>query len=93
MSPLKIVIAERGWAFVGRVSREADQVVITDASVIRNWGTTKGIGQLAQHGPQAETVLDACPTVEIHVLAVVAQIACDEAAWSAQPAKAPRSKR
>ena len=87
MSTRQIIIAERGWVFVGMVAREADHVVIRDAAVVRRWGTTNGIGQLAEHGPQPNTVLDPCPTVHIFALAVVAQIECNETAWAAWAAR------
>ncbi len=74
----QIVIAQRGWVFVGAVSRTDDEVRIDDASVVRCWGTTNGLGQLAQSGPTAETRLDPCPTVRIHPLAIVATMDCAE---------------
>lgn len=78
----RIVIAQRGWVYVGRVDDSGDQVVITDARVVRRWGTTAGLGQLAEHGPQLNTVLDPAGTVRIHQLAVVAQIDAEEAVWA-----------
>jgi len=74
----QIVIAQRGWVFVGDVSRTEDEVVIENAAVVRRWGTTAGLGQLAFDGPTAETRLDRCPTVRIHPLAIVATMDCAE---------------
>lgn len=74
----KIVIAQRGWVFVGDVTRTENEVVIEDASVVRRWGTTAGLGQLAAKGPTADTRLDPCPTVRIHPLAIVAMMDCAE---------------
>lgn len=47
---------------IGRYSRdpETDECTLTDAKVIRRWGTTQGLGQLAKKGPQTNTVLDPC---------------------------------
>ena len=59
----KIVILHRGWVVVGDVSQEGDQVVVDNASVVRRWGTSKGLGELATNGPLKNTVLDPCPTV------------------------------
>ena len=39
MAEIRIVIAQRGWVFVGRVSREEHEVVMRDAKNIRRWGT------------------------------------------------------
>ena len=74
----QIVIAQRGWVFVGSVTRSENEVVIEDAAVVRRWGTTAGLGQLAAKGPTADTRLDPCPTVRIHPLAVVAMMDCAE---------------
>ena len=48
----QIVIAQRGWVFVGDVTRTENEVVIEDAAVVRRWGTTAGLGQLAAKGQQ-----------------------------------------
>ena len=74
----QIVIAKRGWVFVGSVTRTENEVVIEDAAVVRRWGTTAGLGQLAAKGPTADTRLDPCPTVRIHPLAIVATMDCAE---------------
>lgn len=74
----QIVIAQRGWVFIGEVTRSESEVVIESAAVVRRWGTTDGLGQLAQSGPTAETRLDPCPTVRIHPLAIVATMDCAE---------------
>lgn len=55
MSEYHIVIAERGWVYVGKTRREADQLVIEDCFNIRRWGTTKGIGEIALGGPTENT--------------------------------------
>ncbi len=76
MATKQIVIAQRGWIFVGDVSRTETDVVIENAAVVRRWGTKKGLGQLAQDGPTEETRLDPCPAVRIHPLAIVATMDC-----------------
>ena len=62
-SEIKIVFLQRGNVLVGRLSREGDMCTLSDASVIRRWGTTKGIGEIARGGPTESTVLDPCGTV------------------------------
>ncbi len=70
----KIVIGQRGWVWVGDVSVANDWTTLTNASVIRVWGTDKGLGQLAKSGPTSKTVLDKCGTVRIPTLAIVGMI-------------------
>jgi hypothetical protein len=52
------------------------------ASVIRRWGTTKGLGELV-NGPLSGTVLDRAGEVEFHELTVVASIKAEAGPWSA----------
>lgn len=73
----QIVIAQHGWVFVGDVTRRTEnEVVIENAAVVRRWGTTRGLGQLSAEGPTQDTRLDACPTVRINPLAIVATMDC-----------------
>jgi hypothetical protein len=76
----RIVIAQRGWCFVGDYTEDGDDVTLSNASVIRTWGTTKGLGQLAADGPTSATKLDPCGTVRIHRLSIVATLDTD-ATW------------
>ena len=80
----QIVIAQRGWVFVGDVERSGDDVTIIGAQCIRRWGTTKGLGELASSGPRPATVLDPMGTVRLHALAVVASLDCEESKWAAR---------
>lgn len=78
-----ILVLQRGWIAVGDLTDENEQrVKLTGASIIRRWGTTKGLGQLALEGPQSGTVLDACGSVEVHPLAIVLRLPCEAAKWS-----------
>lgn len=79
----QIVIAQRGWVFVGDVETAGEQVIITNAQCIRRWGTTKGLGELATGGPKSATVLDTMGTVRLHALAVVATLDCEASKWPA----------
>jgi len=76
----RIVILQRGWVMVGRWHRDGDDCTLTDAKVIRRWGTTKGLGEL-RAGPQSGTTLDAAGTVRFHVLTVVASLDCEPGSW------------
>jgi len=79
----QIVIAQRGWVFVGDVERSGDDVTINNAKCIRRWGTTKGLGEIAMNGPTKSTVLDDIGTVRLHELAVVASLDVEASKWPA----------
>lgn len=79
---MRIVIAQRGWVFVGKYAENGDEVVLTDASCVRRWGTKKGLGEIATNGPLPNTTLDPMGTVRMHRLSLVATIDCSEAAWT-----------
>ncbi len=81
-SKIKIVILQRGWVFVGRFHQEGNNCKLTDASNVRTWGTTKGLGELAEDGPQSNTKLDKVNDVQFHVLTAVATIDCNDKVWS-----------
>lgn len=77
-----ILVLQRGWVVVGDLSESPDKVTLSNASVVRRWGTTQGLGQLALEGPQKQTILDPCGIVEAHPLAIVMRIRCEAAKWS-----------
>lgn len=80
--PTKIVILQRGWVMVGRFERSGSDCKLHNASVIRVWGTTKGLGEIAKDGPTTKTILDRTHgVVEFDCLTVVAMISCNEGAW------------
>ena len=79
---VKIVILQRGWIMVGRLERKSSDYKLFNASVIRKWGTTKGLGEIADGGPTASTELDSCNgTVQFDYLTVVATIDCNDKKW------------
>ena len=78
----KIVVLQRGWVMVGKFERVGSECKLHKASVIRNWGTKKGLGEIATEGPKKDTVLDPCGgLVEFDYLTVVATISVNEAKW------------
>lgn len=79
-----ICVLQRGWVVVGDVAKDdPDGLRLENASVIRRWGTTEGLGELALKGPiKGKTVLDYCGVVEAHPQAVVLRMACEASAWS-----------
>lgn len=78
---IKIAILQRGWVMVGRFGKKGTQCFLEDASVVRSWGTSKGIGEIALNGPTTNTVLDPCGKVEFHELTTVALLECSQDKW------------
>ena len=83
-SAIRIVILQRGWVVVGDVSADGDEVTVSRASVVRRWGTTKGLGEIAASGPTSATVLDPVGVVRVHRLSIVASIDCEVSQWTAK---------
>lgn len=78
----KIVILQRGWVMVGKFERNGSECKLHRAAVIRNWGTTRGLGEIAENGPLKDTKIDPCNgLVEFDYLTVVASIVVNEAKW------------
>ena len=78
----KVIILQRGWVIVGKMEREGSQCKVHNASVVRNWGTTKGLGELV-NGPTESTKLDPCHgVVEFDYLTMIASIAVNGELWS-----------
>ena len=77
----QIVILNRGWVVVGDYLEKGDDCHLIDASVIRVWGTTKGLGELAENGPLTNTKLDPCPNLTFNKLTVVARMDINESNW------------
>jgi len=75
-TPWKIAVLQRGWVFVGRylLDPETQIVTLTDSRNIRVWGTTRGLGELAESGPTPTTQLDPSGTVTFHFLTQVLAI-------------------
>ena len=63
-----IVIGNRGNIVVGDLTISGDMCSMKNASVIRRWGTTNGLGQLALEGSTKDTILDPCGDFEFHIL-------------------------
>lgn len=83
---VKIVILQRGWVVVGELYyRDCGRFIegiLERAKVIRTWGTTKGLGEIASNGPISnKTILDECGTVRFSLGCEVAMIDCVEEKW------------
>lgn len=78
---VKIVVLQRGWVVVGQWSRDGDDCTLTNASVIRKWGTETGLGQIAQSGPTNRTVLDPAGTIHYDQRSMIMTIDCVDDVW------------
>lgn len=81
MANKKIVVLQRGWVVVGEYSKDGHEIVVSNASVIRRWGTTRGLGEISENGPTSLTILDKCGTVRAHEQAIVMAIDCNQDKW------------
>ena len=78
---VKIVILQRGWVKVGRFYQDGQNCWLENCSTIRNWGTTKGLGELATGGPTSKTILEPEPACRFHELTIICAIDCEEKPW------------
>ena len=78
---IRIAVLQRGHVVVGKYSQVGEIGRIENASVVRRWGTSEGLGELAQKGPLSNTVLDACPPVSFHVREIIFLMEVNKDAW------------
>ena len=78
---IRIAALQRGHVVVGKYSQSGEIGRLENASVVRRWGTSKGLGELAQKGPLSNTVLDSCPPVSFHAREVVFLMEVNKDAW------------
>ena len=79
---LKLVVLPRGWVMVGECEEKNNKLYMKNASVVRRWGTTKGLPELANNGPLASTILDGKCEMQFPMSSVIAEMSCNEKAWS-----------
>jgi hypothetical protein len=77
-TPPQIVVLDRGFVYVGNVTIKGELMTIENARNIRRWGTTKGLGELANDGPTPNTQLDNVGTVTAPMRAVIHIIECNK---------------
>lgn len=73
----QIVVLDRGFVYVGKVSLNGETLTINNARNIRRWGTTKGLGELVD-GPTPNTKLDQVGKVIAPMRAVIHLIQCNK---------------
>ena len=70
-----IVVLDRGFVYVGNVTRDGDFLRVANAKNIRFWGTKKGLGEL-RNGPLAETKLDDIGEILAPMRALIHLVPC-----------------
>jgi hypothetical protein len=80
-SPIQILVLNRGWNVIGNVREKDGKTYITNASIIRRWGTTQGLGELAIKGKLPETILDKCLDISLDTANVIFCMNCDQSKW------------
>lgn len=78
---MNIIVLQRGWVVVGCLSKTGTEYSLKNGAVIRSWGTTKGLGEIAENGPTKDTKLDPIPDSKFHELTAVIRIECAESNW------------
>jgi hypothetical protein len=70
MARKEIVVVQSGWVLIGDVTETSTSVNLSDAGVVRVWGTTRGLGELALNGLTSETIIDPCgeATIPLHAV-------------------------
>jgi hypothetical protein len=86
---IKIIIAQRGWVFVGlftsyKARNGSNYLKLEQAYNIGNFGTDDGIGQLALQGPTRETKLMPCGKIELHELTSIGIVDCNAEVWASK---------
>ncbi len=80
-TPTHIVVVESGWVFAAVLEDITGDIRASECAVIRSWGTTNGLGQLALKGPTKETMLDMCNITYIPKAKVLFTMECVPLVW------------
>ena len=77
-----IVILQRGWVVVGDLTKKGPMYYMKKGAVIRSWGTSEGLGELALKGPLSGTRLDKISDgTWFHELTVIGAMPCQTNNW------------
>jgi len=82
-SKYQIVVAERGWVYVGlRSENKGDSIYLEHAIVLRKWGTEWGLGQLCFTGPTEKSEIDYLgERIRIKKGMTVKTLSCNDEIW------------
>ena len=78
---MKICVLDKGWVLVGQLEKDGDEYLLINGYVIRRWGTTEGLGELAMKGPLPNTKLEKLPLVKFCKNQVIMILSCNEEKW------------
>lgn len=78
---IRLVILDKGFVSVGMTKISKGFVTIDNAAVVRYWGTTRGLGEIAEGGPTQTTKLDKTPRQTVPMHSVVKFIDCEQDKW------------
>ena len=78
---IKIIVLDRGFVYIGAVKIDGDFLTIGNAKNIRQWGTSKGLGELV-NGPLSGTKLDRFGTVRAPIRALISLIDVEQSKWN-----------
>jgi hypothetical protein len=76
-----IVVADRGFVYVGHATRDGDMLRLTGARNIRVWGTTAGLAEIILGGPTKTSKIDAAHDVLVPMRAVISIHPSDATLW------------
>lgn len=89
---IKIMLLDRGRVKVGRVYRHDSLPFywnMVGGRIVRIWGTSRGLEQIANEGPTSSTVLDDPCDTEIPFRAVIEILNVNEEKWKSHLPKKP----
>lgn len=78
---IRIVVLDRGFVAVGQLNLCGLECNLTKAFIVRRYGTSAGLGQLAKFGPRSETVLDPADKIYFPFTGMICSFECDEENW------------
>lgn len=82
-APTHIIVVEAGWVLAVETPdyKLESNVVSKNARVIRRWGTTDGLAQLALRGPTNDTQLEPCSVVCIPASKILMAFVVESEGW------------
>jgi len=82
MSKINILVLDRGWVVVGECWESEDNILLKNGSTVKRWGTTHGLGELANLGIRENTSLNPFNgDVLINKKFIIMKIECNQDAW------------
>ena len=76
----QIVVVDNGFVFCGECLFDDETLVINKVKQLRQWGTTKGLGELV-NGPTSKTVIDPIPSIAVPRARIVFTIPVNASKW------------